>query len=269
MIPFRVLDAPKFRDDFYCSLLAYSERARCLAVGLGTDIYLWSEDKESNIPSSMNTSYDSYVTCLAFNNSDSSETLLASGRSCGRLLLWGLGEATPRFDRTEPSQITCLAFRPQMFKTQSKRDPHIEVSVEHLLIGNEAGHVYLYALEWPKENHVAMFDWKGDLTLIARVTAHTQQICGLAWSPDVRFFASGANDNVCYLFETSKILELAKNSAAADLNSQSLTERREPSSGTTRRSTDLFIASTFHLPPCAARHKFSLNAAVKAIAFCP
>lgn len=42
--PFRVLDAPSLRDDYYCSVLAYSATAQTLAVGLGNVLYTWSED---------------------------------------------------------------------------------------------------------------------------------------------------------------------------------------------------------------------------------
>ncbi|PFH55594.1 hypothetical protein XA68_17981 [Ophiocordyceps unilateralis] len=37
--PFRVLDAPSLRDDYYCSILAYSATSRILAVGLGNVLY--------------------------------------------------------------------------------------------------------------------------------------------------------------------------------------------------------------------------------------
>ncbi|RNJ60568.1 hypothetical protein D7B24_007492 [Verticillium nonalfalfae] len=40
--PFRVLDAPELRDDYYCSTLAYSGTWNVLAVGLGGTLYSWS-----------------------------------------------------------------------------------------------------------------------------------------------------------------------------------------------------------------------------------
>lgn len=39
----RVLDAPNLRDDFYCSVLAYSLNLQTLAVGLGNIVYTWSD----------------------------------------------------------------------------------------------------------------------------------------------------------------------------------------------------------------------------------
>ena len=36
---------------------------------------------------------------------------------------------------------------------------------------------------------------------VARVQAHAQEVCGLAWSPDGRHLASGGNDNVLNIWE--------------------------------------------------------------------
>lgn len=40
-IPFKVLDAPNLRDDFYLNLVDWSA-ANYLAVGLGPAVYIWS-----------------------------------------------------------------------------------------------------------------------------------------------------------------------------------------------------------------------------------
>jgi hypothetical protein len=44
------------------------------------------------------------------------------------------------------------------------------------------------------------------VTLLAKISAHTQQICGIAWSPDGAYLATGGNDNACLLFELSDII---------------------------------------------------------------
>ncbi|EKJ78492.1 hypothetical protein FPSE_01301 [Fusarium pseudograminearum CS3096] len=41
--PFRVLDAPNLKDDFYCSPLAYSATTHTLVICLGSMLYAWSE----------------------------------------------------------------------------------------------------------------------------------------------------------------------------------------------------------------------------------
>ena len=40
-LPFKVLDAPQLKDDFYLNLLDWSSQ-NILAVGLGTAVYIWS-----------------------------------------------------------------------------------------------------------------------------------------------------------------------------------------------------------------------------------
>jgi WD40 repeat protein len=46
----------------------------------------------------------------------------------------------------------------------------------------------------------------GTVTVLAKISAHSEQIFGLAWSPDNMYFVTGGNDNVALLFEISKIL---------------------------------------------------------------
>jgi len=40
-LPFKVLDAPQLQDDFYLNLVDWSSK-NMLAVGLGTEVYIWS-----------------------------------------------------------------------------------------------------------------------------------------------------------------------------------------------------------------------------------
>ena len=44
------------------------------------------------------------------------------------------------------------------------------------------------------------------MALVAKISIHTQQICGLAWSPGGDFFASGGNDDLCFLFAVDDVL---------------------------------------------------------------
>jgi meiosis-specific APC/C activator protein AMA1 len=59
------------------------------------------------------------------------------------------------------------------------------------------------------------------MTLLARIKVHTQQICGLAWSPDGEQFVSGGNDNLCCLFSVDKVTgadEESDNTTAQDIS---------------------------------------------------
>ena len=104
------------------------------------------------------------------------------------------------------------------------------------------------------------------MTLLARLTIHGQQICGLAWSPDGELFSSGGNDNNCNLFETKKIL---RSSSTTETSATILDVREGPRGESIYTVTNRSPNPVLHLPPSAAKHTWTLNAAVKAMAFCP
>lgn len=41
------------------------------------------------------------------------------------------------------------------------------------------------------------------------VSAHSQEVCGLQWSPDKRFLASGSNDNLVKIWQQNALHEAA------------------------------------------------------------
>ena len=266
-------------------------------MGLGSDIYIWSEVHGVDIPESINTPYHAYVTSLSFSSTEGGAAVLAIGRACGRVLLWSPLEEEPRFSAFQPHCVNCVSFGPKPTKRHSHRDPYRTVDIEDLLVGDEAGHVYIYSVEWPNAVDRDLFGWSGAFTLVARITAHTQQICGLAWSPDGDFFASGGNDNLAYLFETNKIFAAARSKQQKDMaslfptagkpnaphdaepndNAETDTSRHASESSTvwfpnheeSRRLRIPMQSEAFLLPAAVATHTFTLAAAIKAIAFCP
>lgn len=153
----------------------------------------------------------------------------------------------PRFKARQPAPISCLAFGPNTAKQPSLRDSALVANTEILLIGDDEGHVYLFSIEWPDVTTRDLFNWPGAMTLLARINVHTQQICGLTWSPYGEFFATGGNDNQCFLFEIKRLF--------ASLNNPCETVAGIP------QVTDIDAT--------AAKHHWTLNAAVKAMAFCP
>ncbi|KAF2200529.1 WD40 repeat-like protein [Delitschia confertaspora ATCC 74209] len=266
-----VLDAPQLRDDYYCSLLAYSPTAKCLAVGLGNFVHLWSERKGVNTPESLNTlstttthNLAQHVTSLDFSSAQGQQAILAVGRANGRIALWSPFDEEPRFDATQPKPISYVSFRPTVVKRPSIRDRALMVNTEELLIGDEAGHIYFYSVEWPNEADSALFGWHGAMTLLARITMHTQQVCGLSWSSDGELFASGGNDNICFLYETKKILQTHTANGIAT----SLDVRYGPT-GDSVLTVAPGRGPILSIEAGREKHKWELNAAVKAIAFCP
>ncbi|KAK6955267.1 hypothetical protein Daesc_002898 [Daldinia eschscholtzii] len=147
-----------------------------------------------------------------------------------------------------------------------------------LAFGRSSG---LLSLEVAREN------WRGTMTLLARIKVHSQQICGLAWSPDGSQFATGGNDNLCCLFVIDGLIDVESdlNPGFSKLSIANTTGDREqqPASPHAINPGD---GASFSLPefdsdspdPSSAlrclpvgseKHRWHHGAAVKAIAFCP
>ncbi|KAJ5224053.1 hypothetical protein N7468_008595 [Penicillium chermesinum] len=217
--PFRILDAPFMRDDFYCSTLAYSFTSGILAVGLGQCVYLWSEGYIVERPPFGDVHPSNYVTSLAFSSDNGGRSILAVGRHSGQLSLWSVSEDKVRFEISHPNSISCVVFKSNTSRRPSEGFFNVEIEAEDLVVGDERGTVWYYSVEWhPVQNQ---WSWSGCMTLLAKIHAHSQQICGLAWSPDEQFLATGGNDNACMLFELRSILgrppSQSSSSAASDL----------------------------------------------------
>ncbi|KAG9607985.1 WD40 repeat-like protein, partial [Aureobasidium melanogenum] len=253
------LDAPALRDDYYCSLLAYSNTAKCLAVGLGAQVYTWSEVRGVESPESLGQPFAGHVTSLSFSSTEGERSILAVGRSDGSITLWSPSEEGPRFSYTHRSAVACVCFSPRTFRRASVRHPGVKVQVEYLLVGDEAGHIYLYSVEWPNAEDVDIFAWPGSMIVLARLDLHSQQICGLAWSPDGQFFASGGNDNALFVFETRRIMQLENIPAQHRIMVRDDFAYYSPAGQEEAR----------WILPGQESHHYTLNAAVKALAFCP
>ncbi|KAE8400474.1 cell cycle regulatory protein [Aspergillus pseudonomiae] len=300
-LPFRILDAPNLRDDFYCSTLAYSTTSGILAVGLGHHVYLWSEAFGVQYPPFTDQHPSNYVTSLSFSSESGEKGILAVGRHSGTLSLWSVFDSEIRFEINHPYTITCVAFKHVKSRRISERFQNVEVDTEDLAIGDDSGNIWYYSVEWPDDEILEDFDWQGSMTLIAKISAHTQQVCGISWSPDGVFLATGGNDNACMLFDLQDIIpprELGITSKYPNalrqscLNSsmesthQQLLHRHfiDRSISTSSRSGIAPVSTallsrvgslisdrdrTVIVPPNYQKHRLVHSAAVKAIAFAP
>ena len=104
------------------------------------------------------------------------------------------------------------------------------------------------------------------MALIARLAAHTQQICGLAWSPDNETFTTGGNDNTAYIFSTKKVLNPDKRRTTNRSDNSAVTVRRVAPSNEQSQTMPTPAPS---LPASTASHAIALNAAIKALAYAP
>lgn len=173
-------------------------------MGLAQYVYLWSEGVGVDHPPFGDVHPSNYVTSLSFSSENSGRSILAVGRQSGQLSLWGVLEAKVRFEVSHPNSISCVAFKPRSSRRLSERFPHLEIDAEELVVGDDIGNLWYYSVEWPEI--LNKWTWTGSMTLLAKISAHSQQVCGLAWSPDDRFLATGGNDNACLVFELRHIL---------------------------------------------------------------
>ena len=300
-----MLDAPGLRDDYYCSILAYCFTSHVLAVGLQNRVYLWSERSGVEFPQSDQSQRNTHVTSLSFSSPDGGLSVLAVGRSSGMVSLWKLGDAESRHQCKHPNSIACLAFKPVPTRRPSRLFG-CTVWTEELLVGDEQGILYYYSIEWSHDSYGGIvYDVSRDMTLMVKISLHSQQVCGLGWSPDGLHFATGGNDNLCCLWEVSDILARPVTPQPRDslqVIPAGLTEPTGAPQGTSLSSARLLgcnyldivsqqvaqdiVAATSSPPILRTRtiterdqciqigegrqkHKWTLGAAVKAIAFCP
>ena len=208
----------------------------------------------------------SWLTTLAFSSTQGGKSILAFGRSDTVLSLMSLYDSMlPRFQFKQRSPIACLTWRPQTIlrPSWSPYAPGSIVNTEDLLVGDEAGKVYYYAVEWPEAWEVTRYGWKGCMMLLCCIDIHKQQICGLSFSPDGAMFATGGNDNLCLLFHTHLVLQNTRETAqnAEEIFAEPDELRRLP-----RLGGEELVK---HLGPGSEKHRWPRGAAIKAIAFCP
>ncbi|KAI1823913.1 WD40-repeat-containing domain protein [Xylaria intraflava] len=275
--PFKVLDAPGLRDDFYCSIMDYSSSCNTLAVGLGNLLYGWSEATGVTLLNA-GAKDGSWLTSVAFSSPKGGKSILAFGRSNGALSLMSLFDSLmPRFEAQQPAPVACLCWRPTvtMRPTLNTHNPGVKVATEDLLVSDEMG------------DEVVRENWPGSMTLMVRIKVHSQQICGLAWSPTGTDFATGGNDNLCCLFQVDKVLETGNESSKTDASASTSTSASGTSQTgslcSTGRGSGVVPPSVGeepdyysmprrlvrYLPVGSEKHRWRHAAAVKAIAFCP
>lgn len=167
--PARVLDAPDLLDDYYLNLLSWGAND-ILAVALGSAVYLWNA-KSGDITELLNLEGDDYVSSVSWMAGGNH---VAVGTAGGETQLW---------DTTAVKQLRTM-------------------------IGHSAR---VGALSWyehvvtsgSRDTTAVHHDVRAQRHAVGTLRHHTQEVCGLAWSPDGTTLASGANDNTLCLWDAS------------------------------------------------------------------
>ncbi|CAO0800914.1 unnamed protein product [Mucor circinelloides] len=156
----KILDAPELQDDFYLNLVDWGSND-CLAVGLGTCVYLW------NANTSRVTKLCDFVTDDVTSVSWSTVgSVLAVGTKSGKAILYDTEHSRRiRTWSTHPSRIGSMAWRSNILTTGGR------------------------------DHTIYHHDVRASRPYFRKLIGHTQEVCGLKWNPEGTMLASGGNDN--------------------------------------------------------------------------
>lgn len=181
--PFKVLDAPLLKDDFYLNLVDWSAQ-NVLAVGLGSCVYLWSACT-SKVTKLCDLGDSDSVTSIGWSARGHH---LAVGTRTGQIQIW--------------DSVKCRKIR--VMKTHSARVGTLAWSTRLLASGSRDRYIYLR-------------DHRAAEPFVSKLTGHRQEVCGLKWSPDESQLASGGNDNKLLIWNAQSrtpIIKFAAHTAA-------------------------------------------------------
>ncbi|CAD25313.2 CDC20-LIKE PROTEIN [Encephalitozoon cuniculi GB-M1] len=159
--PHRILDAPGMVDDYYLNLLDWSA-TNFVVIGLGESVYGYNVDDKS-------------VTEI-----HAGENYISSVKSSGNILCVGTSDGTIR--------LIDISVNKEVHKARNHNARVSSLSWNGNVIssGDKAG-------------RLCNFDIRSGR--ISVVGGHSQEICGLAWSADMKYLASGGNDNVIRIWQ--------------------------------------------------------------------
>eukprot|EP00826_Nyctotherus_ovalis_P016269 TRINITY_DN1469_c0_g6_i2.p1 TRINITY_DN1469_c0_g6~~TRINITY_DN1469_c0_g6_i2.p1 ORF type:complete len:446 (-),score=115.43 TRINITY_DN1469_c0_g6_i2:77-1414(-) len=171
----RILDAPELLDDYYLSLVDWSAKDK-VAVCLSHSLYLWDAKTGSSDQLLTHDKDNAWnvLTAVAWAPQGTDVAIGCADRS---IEIWD-AEAMRRKAafglNSHEGRISALAW--------NSREPNLLTSGGH---DARLLHHDLRACEKP----------------LAALSAHTQEVCGLRWSPEGTQLASGGNDNCLCIWD--------------------------------------------------------------------
>jgi len=170
-IPFKVLDAPELQDDFYLNLVDWSSQ-NVLSVGLGACVYLWSACTSQVTRLCDLTNDNDTVTSVSWAERGN---LVAVGTHRGYVQIWDV-LANKKLNTLEghSARVGALAWNGDMLSSGSRDRLILQRDIRTPSVAPER-----------------------------RLVGHRQEVCGLKWSPDNQYLASGGNDNKLFVWNLS------------------------------------------------------------------
>ncbi|KAJ2951190.1 hypothetical protein O0L34_g5582 [Tuta absoluta] len=169
--PERILDAPDLVDDYYLNLVDWSP-SNILAVALGNSVYLWNAGT-GQIEQLLSLEGSETVCSVSWVQGGASH--LAVGTSAATVELW---------DCEKLKRLRCM-------------DGHTG------RVGSLSWNLYVVS-SGARDGSIVHHDVRARDHAVATINAHSQEVCGLKWSPDGRYLASGGNDNLLNIWPVAQ-----------------------------------------------------------------
>lgn len=168
--PERVLDAPELKADYYLNLLEWSSQ-NMIAVALADMVYLWDAGSGSISELCQVSATEEYVSSVSWVADGS---YLAVGTANNKVQVWDVAaQKKVRSMYSDGGRIAAMAWNNHVLST-----------------GSRGGKIYNHDVR-VQQHHFQTLD------------NHTQEVCGLKWSPDGKYLASGGNDNVINIWDAN------------------------------------------------------------------
>ena len=160
--PEKVLDAPELLDDYYLNLLDWNSQ-NVLSIALGSSVYLWNAS--SGDIQELKGDSERHITSVSWIQNGN---YLAVGNDLGCVQIWDASKNKQvRSMSGHQSRVGALSWN-KFICTSGSRDTNI---IHH--------------------------DVRQSQNVVKTLTSgHSQEVCGLKWSPDGSQLASGGNDNL-------------------------------------------------------------------------
>lgn len=170
--PSRILDAPDLLDDYYLNLVSWSD-TNVLAVALGQTVFLWNAGTgDIKELCTFDQGPNAHISSVKWVQEGGGH--LAVGVSSGMTQLWDIvQEKQLRSMDGHSDRVGALAWNRHILSTGSR------------------------------DTTVVNHDVRVARHQVATLQSHTQEVCGLAWSPDGEALASGGNDNLLCLWDAA------------------------------------------------------------------
>jgi len=174
--PFRVLEAPAIQDDLYLNLVDWSS-LNVLAVGLSNCVYLWNAGT-SQVTKLCEVEESDSITAVSWIQRG---THLAVGTNRGMAQIWDVSHGKRVRDMGGHKQrVGALSWN------------------AHILTSGSRDRVVYHR------------DVRLGQDFTTKLIGHKQEVCGLKWSYDGQYLASGGNDNMLFLWDIASTNPLQK-----------------------------------------------------------